>query len=309
MHSWQTYAEQLPTLPEAWIDTVKRMGGRRALADSVSGSLDAAQALTGAICMARRMRGTKTDGENTGGANAGEERNVGLLLPTAAGGALANMAALLSGKTLVNLNYTASDEALAYAIEHAEIRTVYTSRKFLERLVKRGRDLSALLARVRVVHLEDLRSEIGRAERIGTFLLVRVLPARLLKRIYCETVDPESTAAILFSSGSEGKPKGVMLSHRNVMVNAHQVADALNVQDEDVILASLPLFHAFGLNAMTFMPLVMGIPFVCHPDPTDVLGIAKIVAAEKCTLMCSTSSFLRLFVRNQKVHPLMLASL
>src|SRR5690606_17356758 len=104
MHAWQAYAEQLPTLPQAWIETVKRMGGRRALADSVSGNLSAAQALTGAICMARRMRG-------------GDERNVGLLLPTTAGGALANMGALLAGKTLANLNYTASDEALAYAIE------------------------------------------------------------------------------------------------------------------------------------------------------------------------------------------------
>src|SRR5690606_1234540 len=125
MHAWQIYAEQLPALPQAWIDTVKRMGARRALADSVSGSLGAAQALTGATCMARRMRG--------GGASAGDERNVGLLLPTTAGGALANMAALLAGKTLVNLNYTASDEALAYALEHAEIRTVYTSRRFLDR--------------------------------------------------------------------------------------------------------------------------------------------------------------------------------
>lgn len=311
MHAWQTYSEALPTLPQAWIETVKRMGGRRALADSVSGNLGAAQALTGAICLARRMRGRSAAGTGANGANGanGDERCVGLLLPTTAGGALANMAALFAGKTLVNLNYTASDEALAYAIEHAEVRTVYTSRRFLDRLEKRGRDFSSLLARVRVVHLEDLRTEIGRFERIGTFLLVRLLPARALKRLYCDAVQPEDTAAILFSSGSEGKPKGVMLSHRNIMVNAHQVADALNVQDNDVILASLPLFHAFGLNAMTFMPLVMGIPFVCYPDPTDVLGVAKTVAAEKATLMCSTSSFLRLFIRNQKVHPLMLSSL
>jgi acyl-[acyl-carrier-protein]-phospholipid O-acyltransferase/long-chain-fatty-acid--[acyl-carrier-protein] ligase len=85
MLAWEIYSTQLPTLPQAWIDTVKRMGGRRALADSVSGNLGAAQALTGAICMARRMRGD------------GSERNVGLLLPTTAGGALANMAALLAG--------------------------------------------------------------------------------------------------------------------------------------------------------------------------------------------------------------------
>src|SRR5690606_9175296 len=112
---------------QAWIDTVKRMGGRRALADSVSGNLGAAQALTGAICMARRMRhgrgggaesstsgsGASDSRANAATMNARGERTVGLLLPTTAGGALANMAALLAGKTLVNLNYTASDEALA----------------------------------------------------------------------------------------------------------------------------------------------------------------------------------------------------
>src|SRR5690606_28701110 len=96
MHAWQTYSEALPTLPQAWIETVKRMGGRRALADSVSGNLGAAQALTGAICLARRMRGRSAAGTGANGANGanGDERCVGLLLPTTAGGALANMAAL-----------------------------------------------------------------------------------------------------------------------------------------------------------------------------------------------------------------------
>jgi acyl-[acyl-carrier-protein]-phospholipid O-acyltransferase/long-chain-fatty-acid--[acyl-carrier-protein] ligase len=139
--------------------------------------------------------------------------------------------------------------------------------------------------------------------------MVRALPTAMLRMLFCKSTDVNATAAILFSSGTEGMPKGVMLSHRNIIVNAHQIADALNIQHDDLVLASLPLFHAFGLSALQFMPLVMGIPFVCHPDPTDALGIAKTVALHRATIMCSTSTFLRLFNRNSKIEPEMLQSL
>lgn len=297
IRAWQAYAETLPTIPAAFIASARRVGNRLAIADPVSGELSGLKALTGAICFARRIR------------QLGRERNVGLLLPTSVGGALANMAVLLAGRTVVNLNFTASDEGLAHAIDKAGIRTVYTSRRFLERLEKRGRNLGPLLGRVNTVFVEDLREGIGRFEQITTFLMVRLLPSSLLSALVCSARDPRATAVILFSSGSEGTPKGVMLDHRNVMINANQIVDAINVHDEDVVLASLPLFHAFGLNAMLFMPLVMGIPIACYPDPTDALGIAKTIAEYRATFMCSTSSFLRLFLRNPKVHPLMLESL
>jgi acyl-[acyl-carrier-protein]-phospholipid O-acyltransferase/long-chain-fatty-acid--[acyl-carrier-protein] ligase len=273
------------------------MGRRTAIFDPVSGELSGDRALTGAICFARRIR------------RISRERNVGLLLPTSAGGALANMAALLAGKTVVNLNFTASDDAIRAAIARAEIRTIYASRRFLERIEKRGRNLAPLFADLRLVLVEDLRADIGRVEQLRTWLMVRLLPEFLLAPLVCAARNPDATAVILFSSGSEGSPKGVMLSHRNILINANQVIDALNVHEDDLILASLPLFHAFGLNAMTIMPLVMGLPIACYPDPTDVLGIAKTVATHRATIMCSTSSFLRLFLRNTKVHPLMLESL
>jgi acyl-[acyl-carrier-protein]-phospholipid O-acyltransferase/long-chain-fatty-acid--[acyl-carrier-protein] ligase len=295
--AWQVYANSLPTIPAAWIETAKRMGRGRLIVDPVSGELSADRALAGAIAFSRRI------------ARISPEQNVGLLLPVSAGGALANMAAFFAGKTVVNLNFTASDEALASAIAAADIRTVYTSRRFLERLGKRGRNLDAALERLNVVLLEDLRAGIGRFEQIATWLMGRLLPSAVLTAVVCRARDPAATAIVLFSSGSEGRPKGVMLSHRNVMINANQIVDALNVQEDDLVLASLPLFHAFGLNAMTIMPLVTGIPIACHPDPTDVVGIAKSVAAHRATIMCSTSSFLRLFLRNPKVEPPMLASL
>ena len=119
------------------------------------------------------------------------------------------------------------------------------------------------------------------------------MPATVLRWLYSRHINANQTAAILFSSGSEGEPKGVMLSHRNIMANLKQTSDVLNTQDSDVVMASLPLFHAFGLTVTQFMPLIEGLPVVCHPDPTDVANIGKAVAHYKATIICSTSTFLR----------------
>lgn len=295
--SWQLSMENLHTLPDAWIRSVKRRPGKLALADTISRPLSAAKALTASILMAKRIR------------KQSKAQNVGLLLPTSSAGVLANMATLLAGKTVVNLNYTASQEALASALAQAEIETVYTSQRFVEKLEQRGLNITELLAKQNVVYLEALQASMGRGERLFTWLSVRLLPTGLLRQLYCRAHDAEATAAILFSSGSEGQPKGVMLSHRNLMANVKQTSDALNTEHNDVMMASLPLFHAFGLTVTQFLPLVEGLPLVCHPDPTDAVGIAKAVAKYQATIMCGTSTFLRLFTRSPKVHPLMLDSI
>lgn len=295
--SWQEYAQDLPTLPHAWIDTVKSVGNKMSIADTLSNPLSASQALTASIAFSKRIR------------KLSPEQNVGLLLPTSAAGMLANMATLLCGKTVVNLNFTASQESLCTAVKEAEIKTIYSSRRFLDKLAQKGIDLSLVLAQVKVVHLEDLKNGISKAEMLRLFLAVKLFPASWLQRLYCEPCDADQTAAILFSSGSEGAPKGVMLSHRNIMANLKQVADVLNTEQSDVMMASLPLFHAFGLTVTQFMPLIEGMPVVCHADPTDALNISKAVAKYHVTLLCGTSTFFRLYTRNNKIHPLMLESL
>ncbi|MGM0826009.1 MAG: acyl-[ACP]--phospholipid O-acyltransferase [Pseudomonadota bacterium] len=296
-HSWQHAINELPTLPEAWISSVKRRPGEPALSDSFSRPLNAGQALTASLLLAKRIRKL----------NAGP--NVGLLLPTSSSAALANMAALLAGKTLVNLNYTASPSALASAFTQAEIGTVFTSRRFVETLATRGLNVHQLLTNTHTVYLEDLQASISRAERTRTWLAVRLLPSWLLLDLFCRARDADATAAILFSSGSEGEPKGIMLSHRNLMANIKQTSDVLNTQSNDVVMGSLPLFHAFGLTVTQLLPLIEGLPLVCHPDPTDAPGIANAVDDHSVTIMFGTSSFLRLFNRSEQVQPSMLDSL
>ncbi|CAM3668382.1 acyl-[ACP]--phospholipid O-acyltransferase [Halomonas sp. FME1] len=295
--SWQRAMGELPTLANAWIQSVKRRPGKLALADILGRPLSASQALTASVLLSKRIR------KHCPG------QNVGLLLPTSSAGVITNMATLLAGKTVVNLNYTASQETLASALTQAEITTVFTSKRFVATLAQRGLAVDQLFGQQQVMYLETLQATISRAERASTWLAVRLLPTWLLQRCFSRSHDADATAAILFSSGSEGQPKGVMLSHRNLMANIKQTSDVLNTQSNDVVMGSLPLFHAFGLTVTQLLPLIEGVPLVCHADPTDAPGIAGTVAKHKATIMFGTSSLLRLFVRSQKVHPLMLDSL
>jgi acyl-[acyl-carrier-protein]-phospholipid O-acyltransferase / long-chain-fatty-acid--[acyl-carrier-protein] ligase len=294
--SWENYLANLPTVGQAWLRTAKRLGNRMVIADTLGEPLSAYRAMTAAICMGRVI------------AKTSPEQNVGVLMPTSAGGALANMAIALQGKTIVNLNYTANVDALCAAVDEAGLRTIYTSKLFLHRLSQRGIDLDKVLAKVNVVFLEDVKASLSKLVLLPTLLSVMLLPTALVVRLFNKARDPNATAAILFSSGSEGKPKGVMLSHRNIMGNMKQISLVLNAGEDDVVMASLPLFHAFGLTATMFLPLIEGMPMICHADPTDAVGVCQAVAKYRATLLFGTSTFFRLYTRSNKVHPLMLES-
>ena len=295
--SWQCYAQTLQPIASAFVDSSKRNKGEPAIIDPLTGTLSRSALLAGVICFSRLIK------------RYSPEPNIGLLLPMGSAGAIANMAALMRGKTVVNLNFTAGREALRAAVKKADIKTIYTSERFLKKLVSRGIDVREIFPDATLLYMERLRGEISGIARLTTFVMAVILPARLLKLLYCKSVDIEKPAAILFSSGSEGEPKGVMLSHKNIMANLKQISDVLNTQDTDIVMATLPLFHAFGLTVTTMMPLVEGVPIVCHPDPTDAVNIAKLIAEYRATIFCGTSTFLRLYIKNKRVHPLMLESL
>jgi acyl-[acyl-carrier-protein]-phospholipid O-acyltransferase/long-chain-fatty-acid--[acyl-carrier-protein] ligase len=293
--SWEEYAQTLPTLGAHWISSAKGAGRNIALLDTLGARLSGYTALTGSLIMARRFR-------------RNSEQNVGILLPSSTASVLANFATALAGKTSVNLNFTASGEAIVSAVTQAEVRTIYTSARFLDKLTGRGVDLAALQQQCQFVMLEDFRKETSTAEKALAYACCRLLPAALLNWMYCARQPNTAIATILFSSGSEGLPKGVLLSHRNLVANVKQFAEILNPRDDDVVLANLPPFHAFGLTVTHYMPLLERIPVVCHADPTDVAGSAMAIAEHRVTLLFGTSSFFRLYIRNTKIHPLMLDS-
>jgi acyl-[acyl-carrier-protein]-phospholipid O-acyltransferase/long-chain-fatty-acid--[acyl-carrier-protein] ligase len=295
--AWQYYADNLPNIPETWVRNAKKQLSQDKLYEITGQRLTAAKFMTAVFRFAHLIK------------KESPEQNVGILLPATIAGSITNMAVMTLGKTVINLNYTASEESLRGAVVLAEIKTVYTSRKFLEKLQQRNIDMATILDNTRLIYLEDLKPKISKLSMLSTLLQVYLLPAGLLSYLYLKKTRPEQTAAILFSSGSEGLPKGIELSHKNLSANARQVADLLNPDCNDKIVSTLPTFHAFGLLATTLMPLSEGIPIFCHPDPTDVLNIAKGVARYRATYLFGTSTFFRMYAQNKKIHPLMLDSL
>ncbi len=297
INTWMEYLDTLPSLGEHWVETSMRRGNPVVLSDTLGANLKARTALTGSLLLSKRI------------ASINEQQNVGLLLPTTAGGLLASMAVMLLGKTLVTLNYTAPLDGILSAIEQAGLKTVFTSSRFLEKCKTRGIHLEPLGEKVTLVMLEDIQAGISSWEKLSTLLCCKLLPVSWIKKKYCASPALDSTAVILFSSGSEGPPKGVMLSHKNILANVKQVNHILNAKANDVILANLPIFHSFGMTACLFLPLLERIKVVCHADPTDVVIIARTIREQKATLFFGTSSFFRLYIKNNKVSKQDLSSL
>ena len=295
--SWQEHIKNLKPLNETIFTRLKELKNNMIFTDSTGLELSGHKFLTASIVFKNLLK------------KQIENQNVGILLPSSSAGAFINYSVLLMGKTAVNLNYTSQIETLKYCISKAQIKSIITSRKFIEKLELRGIDLKEAFEDVELIYLEDLRQNISKAKSLSVFLSVKILPSFLSKFIYLTKTKKDDTVLILFSSGSEGTPKGIELSGDNILGNAQQIANIINVNDEDIILGSLPLFHAFGIVVTTYLPLIEGIRCVAHPDPTDGLAIAKLISSYKVTIMCGTSTFFRLYTKNQKIHSLMFESL
>ena len=286
---WQDFPSTLDPIHVSWLKNAKKSKTAFAVADIEGVEISHKRFLTGVLLFSKKI------------AEYSPEQNVGLLLPSSGGGAIASMAILCLGKTIVNLNFTAGKKALQSAAKQAEVKHIYTSRKFLDKMLERGMNLESFFPESRLLMLEDIREEISTISRIGTLLKAILLPANLIQKSYFRDVSMKDTAAILFSSGSEGSPKGVELSHSNIAANAKQAAIELGAVDSDVIMSTLPTFHAFGFAITTLMPLSEGIPIVCHADPKDVSTIASGIEKYSGTILVGTPTFLRMYTISKKV--------
>ena len=232
------------------------------------------------------------------------QKNVGILLPPSPAGVISNLALWILGKTNVNLNYTSSPSIVALCIEKAEIKTLVTSRLFLEKLKIKGVDYFQLSSQCEILFAEDIKVSIPTPVMLAHLLAGVLLPSFLLEFFYFKHVKLSDTAAIMFSSGSEGLPKGIMLTHKNMIGNIQQMSCILNVTPGDVMLAELPLFHSFGLTVTILINLMEGCPIVTVADPTDVKTMARVCAEFKTTVLVGTPTFLRAFTVNRLVHPM-----
>ena len=226
-------------------------------------------------------------------------KRIGIVLPPGRGAVLANLGAMLAGKVPVNLNFTAGTAANQAAMRIAKIEHVITAGPAMKRLAEFPWPQN-------VMKIEEIIPKLRR--RIIVWRLRAILlPWRALARkLEIPSRGDHDEAVILFTSGSAGDPKGVVLSHRNILGNVSQFALMLNLTREDSVLGCLPFFHSFGCTVTLWYPLIEGVRLVTYPNPLDIQKNAEMIARHRVTLLLSTPTFLRGYLR--KAEPSQLAS-
>ncbi len=295
--TWQRNISQKRPLQYEWLKRSKALLSKRSIVDAMGSDLNNAKVITAVLLFVKALKPILKD-----------EKNIGVLLPSSSVGSIVNMALLVLGKRPINLNYTLSSEAMGGAIERAGINTVISSDKFITKLSAKGFDFGEVIGE-KLLSAESIGAKFTKGDKVLSLLQTYCMPRWLIESCYFEKVSLDDTATILFSSGSEGTPKGIELTHKNLLANIRQISALLNFQDGDVILNSLPIFHSFGLTVTTLLPLCEGITMVSAPDPTDGASIGKLAARYKATIMFGTSTFFRLYEKNRKLHPLMFESI
>jgi acyl-[acyl-carrier-protein]-phospholipid O-acyltransferase/long-chain-fatty-acid--[acyl-carrier-protein] ligase len=273
--------EDQEPLHRAFARTARRSPFRLAMADSTGVRRSYLALLARSVLLARLLRERWK----------GQER-VGLLLPPTVAGAAANIAALFAGRVPVNLNYTAPAEALRSAAAQCGIRTVLTSRAFLERV--------PVTVPGEAIFLEDLAATPPPwEERLGALAMAALAPMPLLER-YAGRSRPaqlDDLATVIFSSGSTGDPKGVMLTHANIVSNVEGLVQLYDPGPEDGILGVLPFFHSFGFTATIWFPVILGLRVIYHVNPVDAPTIGALVRQYGPTFLLGTPTFLQQYTR------------
>ncbi|HEV2297958.1 MAG TPA: acyl-[ACP]--phospholipid O-acyltransferase, partial [Candidatus Acidoferrales bacterium] len=273
------HKKRMRTLIRSLIGSAHRYPLRFAMADSKTPHVRLGGVLARTIFLARRLRPHWEDQEM-----------VGVLLPPSVGGAFTNFTASLCGRVPVNLNYTASRDSLISCAAQCQLQTVVTTQALLDRLKI---DLP-----LKIILLEDVAAHPRFAERLAAMLLWW-LPGRWLVRHFARgrVARLDDLATVIFSSGSTGDPKGVMLSHYNIASNIEQMGQTFMLNSSDRLLGVLPFFHSFGFTVTLWLPAVLGVGVVYHYSPLDMAAIGELVRKYKVTFLLATPTFLQAYTR------------
>lgn len=209
---------------------------------------------------------------------------VGILMPNMAATVCMMIGASAQGRVPAMLNYKAGAGGMQDACTVAKIRTIFASRAFIEQ-AKLEADVAAISG-IKVLYLEDLRPSMGLGDKLW------VLFGTMFPRLMEQNLNPESTAVVLFTSGSEGKPKGVVLSHRALLSNIAQIRSIIDFSSEDKVLNALPIFHSFGLTGGALLPIMTGMNLFLYPTPLHYRVIPEVAYDRNCSVLFGTSTFL-----------------
>lgn len=277
--AWPNRSVYFKTLHRSFVRSARLHPFRFAMSDPQSGRHSYGALLPKCIFIARRLRPAWENQET-----------VGILLPPSVPGALVNYAAFLSGKVPVNLNYTLSESGIASCIEQCGIKTVITSKLFLTR--------TKLSVPGNVAYLEELLKDPGLNEKLTSLIMAWVYPVGSIEKSLGQTckTNLQDTATVIFSSGSTGEPKGVILSHYNIASNVEQVGQTLALGKQDVLLGILPFFHSFGFMGALALPPILGIGVAYHTNPLDSKTIGSLVEDNQVTYLIATPTFLQMYL-------------
>ena len=237
--------------------------------------------ILGALVLGRKLAARTERGER-----------VGVLLPNAVGTAVTFFGLQAFGRVPAMLNFSTGDKNMISALTAAEVRTVITSRRFIDQ-AEMGDTVAALGAHADIVYLEDIRGEIGALDKLRG-LFDRAFARRVHARLAVGADDP---AVVLFTSGSEGTPKGVVLSHANLLANRYQLAARVDFTGADILFNALPMFHSFGLTGGTLLPILSGVRTFLYPSPLHYRIVTALVYGTNATILFGTDTFLAGYAR------------
>jgi acyl-[acyl-carrier-protein]-phospholipid O-acyltransferase/long-chain-fatty-acid--[acyl-carrier-protein] ligase len=268
------------SLPRAFIAAARRYRDRVAMTDTTGATITYGEALLRSLALGRVLH-RKLD----------RREYVGVFLPPTVPAAVANLALAMQGKIAVNLNYTAGQEVLDSSIQQCEITQVLTSRRALSKFeVKPNAEL---------IYLEDIPKQVTTADKVFAGAVARVVPGFLLGAFLpgLRGESHDRTATIIFTSGSTGDPKGVILTHGNILNNVHQINTQLALHDSEVVLGVLPFFHSFGYTVTIWTVLCLGKKAVYHFNPLDARIVGNLCQEHGVTLMVSSPTFMRNYAK------------
>lgn len=287
----------LDPLPELWtsvarafVHRARSQPERPAMVDSTGAALTYGQTLVRASALARVLS-----------RRLGEGPFVGLLLPPTVPSAVANIALTLLGKVPVNLNYTAGQAVIDASVTQCGLTQVITSPRAIDRF--------KLQPKAELVMLEDLKDQVGALDKVWAAVVAKVVPIGMLGRFLpgLKADDRSHMATVIFTSGSTGDPKGVILSHGNVLSNIHQIDRAVRLSNDDVVLCFLPFFHSFGFTVALWTVLCLGLKAVYHFNPLDARTIGELAEKHDATILFGSPTFMRGYV--QRCEPRQFATL
>lgn len=265
------------SIAEHFVQVARKNWRRRCISDSTGKNLNYGKTLISTIALAAELDKITQNQEK-----------VGIMLPPSVAGAITNLALTMSRKVTVNLNYVTSQQTRISAIEQCNIKTVITSRSFIEKSGAAG-NLPG------IVFIEDIVEKIKPSAKFKAYLKARFVPRSVLTN--AKRFNADDLLTIIFSSGSSGNPRGVMLSHHNVISNIEALRTVFKLYPDDNLCAVLPFFHSFGFTCSLWLPVISGVSASYVPNPLDGITIGKSIRENHSTILFAAPTFLLNYIR------------